>query len=138
MLCVCVLCMCCACVCVCCVCVCVLCMCCACVCVVVMLCACVCVSMLKYGEMITCNKLLSYSKLLVAIGYIKLMHPQQRGESATEKITARDAAMFPLYASAGLFGLYLFFRYLSKDYVNLLLSIYFFGLGVGALTRVTR
>ena len=46
--------------------------------------------------------------------------------------------MFPLYASAGLFALYLFFRYLSKDYVNLLLSIYFFGLGVGALTRVTR
>jgi len=46
--------------------------------------------------------------------------------------------MFPLYASAGLFGLYLFFRYLSKEYVNLLLSIYFFGLGVGAMTRVTR
>lgn len=46
--------------------------------------------------------------------------------------------MFPLYASVGLFALYLFFRYLSKDYVNLLLSIYFFGLGVGALTRVTR
>ena len=46
--------------------------------------------------------------------------------------------MFPIYASAGLFALYLFFRYLSKDYVNLLLSIYFFGLGVGALTRVTR
>ena len=75
---------------------------------------------------------------MVATSYIKLIYTQQRGESATEKITARDAAMFPLYASAGLFALYLFFRYLSKDYVNLLLSIYFFGLGVGALTRVTR
>lgn len=35
---------------------------------------------------------------------------QARGEAAEDKIEMRDAAMFPLYASGGLFGLYLFFK----------------------------
>ena len=32
------------------------------------------------------------------------------GEEAGDKIDMKDAAMFPLYASGGLFGLYLFFK----------------------------
>lgn len=47
----------------------------------------------------------------------------------------RDAAMFPLYASAALFGLYIVFKYLPTEYVNLLLNILFFSVGVTALTR---
>ena len=82
---------------------------------------------------------------------------QGKGEEASDKIEMRDAAMFPLYASGGLFGLYLFFKvtlpqgglaatesnpssfqYVPKEYVNLLLSVLFFGLGVSALTRAWR
>jgi len=32
------------------------------------------------------------------------------GEEAGDRIDMKDAAMFPLYASGGLFGLYLFFK----------------------------
>ena len=39
-----------------------------------------------------------------------ILSPQQRGEEASDRIAMRDAATFPLYASAGLFGLYLFFK----------------------------
>lgn len=35
---------------------------------------------------------------------------QGRGEEAGDRIAMKDAAMFPVYASAGLFGLYLFFK----------------------------
>lgn len=71
----------------------------------------------------------------------------------------RDAAMFPIYASCALFGLYLVFKvrtllfftfglvstltvcssqYLPKEYVNLLLNILFFSLGVSAIARASR
>lgn len=40
---------------------------------------------------------------------------QTRGEEATDKIEMRDAAVFPLYASAGLFGLYLFFKVFGDE-----------------------
>lgn len=82
---------------------------------------------------------------------------QRKGEEATDKIDMRDAAMFPLYASGGLFGLYLFFKvaaahslrvgvtglsplpqYVPKEYVNMIISVLFFGLGVSALARATR
>ncbi|KAE8292698.1 Minor histocompatibility antigen H13 [Larimichthys crocea] len=52
-----------------------------------------------------------------------------------ETITSRDAARFPIIASCTLFGLYLFFKVFSQEYINLLLSVYFFGLGVLALSH---
>ncbi|XP_068602260.1 minor histocompatibility antigen H13 isoform X3 [Brachionichthys hirsutus] len=52
-----------------------------------------------------------------------------------ETITGRDAARFPIIASCTLFGLYLFFKVFSQDYINLLLSVYFFGLGVLGLSH---
>ncbi|XP_061549944.1 minor histocompatibility antigen H13 isoform X1 [Phycodurus eques] len=52
-----------------------------------------------------------------------------------ETITSRDAARFPIIASCTLFGLYLFFKVFSQDYINLLLSVYFFVLGVLALSH---
>ena len=48
-------------------------------------------------------------------------------------MTHKDAAMFPVIASCALVGLYVFFQLFSKEYVNLLLSLYFAGLGVFAL-----
>ena len=52
-----------------------------------------------------------------------------------ETMTQKDAAMFPLIASCALFGLYIFFQVFSKEHVNLLLSTYFFVLGIFALTH---
>ncbi|XP_056898077.1 minor histocompatibility antigen H13 isoform X1 [Takifugu flavidus] len=52
-----------------------------------------------------------------------------------ETITSRDAARFPIIASCTLFGLYLFFKVFSQEYVNLLLSLYFFALGILALSH---
>ncbi|XP_016519653.1 minor histocompatibility antigen H13 isoform X2 [Poecilia formosa] len=54
---------------------------------------------------------------------------------APETITSRDAARFPIIASCTLFGLYLFFKVFSQEYINLLLSVYFFVLGVLALSH---
>lgn len=53
-----------------------------------------------------------------------------------EMMTGRDAAMFPLIASASLFGIYLVFKIFSKDHINLLLTGYFFLLGIMALTHM--
>ena len=51
-------------------------------------------------------------------------------------MSTRDAAMFPLIASCALFGLYVFFQIFSKEHINLLLSVYFFVLGIFALTHM--
>uniref|UniRef100_A0A7N4NWA3 Histocompatibility minor 13 n=1 Tax=Sarcophilus harrisii TaxID=9305 RepID=A0A7N4NWA3_SARHA len=52
-----------------------------------------------------------------------------------ETITSRDAARFPIIASCTLLGLYLFFKIFSQEYINLLLSMYFFVLGILALSH---
>uniref|UniRef100_A0A803SXD8 Histocompatibility minor 13 n=1 Tax=Anolis carolinensis TaxID=28377 RepID=A0A803SXD8_ANOCA len=52
-----------------------------------------------------------------------------------ETITSRDAARFPIVASCTLLGLYLFFKIFSQEYINLLLSMYFFVLGILALSH---
>lgn len=41
--------------------------------------------------------------------------------------------MFPVFASCALFGLYLVFKYLNKDYINVLVSLYFLFIGTFAL-----
>uniref|UniRef100_A0A2L2Y1X7 Minor histocompatibility antigen H13 n=1 Tax=Parasteatoda tepidariorum TaxID=114398 RepID=A0A2L2Y1X7_PARTP len=51
-------------------------------------------------------------------------------------MSKKDAAMFPLIASCALLGLYIFFKIFSKEYINLLVTMYFFSLGVLALTHI--
>ncbi|KAH7976805.1 hypothetical protein HPB52_019836 [Rhipicephalus sanguineus] len=51
-------------------------------------------------------------------------------------MTRKDAAMFPVIASGALFGLYIFFKLFSKEYINLLLTGYFFLLGVLAMAHI--
>lgn len=65
-------------------------------------------------------------------------HHKEQKESGEkpETMSHKDAAMFPLIASAALFGLYLFFKIFSKEYINLLLTGYFFFLGVLALCHL--
>lgn len=47
-----------------------------------------------------------------------------------------DAIFFPIVASVSLFGLYIFFKVFSKDYINFLLTVYFFFLGVISLAHL--
>ena len=53
-----------------------------------------------------------------------------------EVMSQKDAMMFPLIASCALFGLYMFFQFFSKEHINLLLSVYFFVLGIFALSHM--
>ncbi|OQV19685.1 Minor histocompatibility antigen H13 [Hypsibius exemplaris] len=51
-----------------------------------------------------------------------------------EKMSSKDAMMFPVIASCALFGLYLLFHFFGKEYVNFVLTAYFFVLGILSLT----
>lgn len=59
---------------------------------------------------------------------------QETGEQV-ETMTVKDAAMFPLIASAALLGFYLLTRFVP-DLINPLITIYFFVLGVLAIHRL--
>lgn len=59
---------------------------------------------------------------------------QVKGEKA-ETMSTQDAIFFPVIASVALFGLYMFFKVFSKDHINLLLTGYFFFLGIIALAH---
>jgi minor histocompatibility antigen H13 len=55
---------------------------------------------------------------------------QEDGTTVSQKVEREtlkqeDAYQFPLYGSASLFSLYLAFRFLDKDLVNLLIGVYF-------------
>uniref|UniRef100_A0ABM0GWD2 Minor histocompatibility antigen H13-like n=1 Tax=Saccoglossus kowalevskii TaxID=10224 RepID=A0ABM0GWD2_SACKO len=65
-------------------------------------------------------------------------HHKEQKESgeAPEVMSQKDAAMFPLIASGTLLGIYIVFQIFSKEYINLLLTIYFFFLGVLALAHI--
>ncbi|XP_053637052.1 minor histocompatibility antigen H13 [Cherax quadricarinatus] len=88
---------------------------------------------------------LAYGSLVVMAlipifcGSFRSVKHQQQQKASGEKVdtmTSKDAAMFPVIASCALFGLYIIFTVFSKEYINLLLSSYFFVLGVLALSHV--
>jgi minor histocompatibility antigen H13 len=54
-------------------------------------------------------------------------------DNAPEKMTSESAAMFPLVGSCFLFGLYILFTVVGKEYVNWLLSSYFLFFGIVSL-----
>jgi len=61
---------------------------------------------------------------------------QKESGEKIESMSKKDAAMFPLIASCALFGLYIFFKIFSKEYINLLLALYFFVIGVLCVTNL--
>uniref|UniRef100_A0A336LH20 CSON007940 protein n=1 Tax=Culicoides sonorensis TaxID=179676 RepID=A0A336LH20_CULSO len=67
---------------------------------------------------------------------VKHQDKQKESNEKPETMTSKDAMMFPLIASCSLFGIYLIFKIFSKDHINLLLTGYFFLLGVMALTHL--
>lgn len=83
--------------------------------------------------------LILMSTLIVFIGSVrslKLLNTHGHNGERLEKevITQSDAYKFPFIGSITLFGLYLAFKYLDKDMVNLVISIYFLFVGVITLT----
>lgn len=55
-------------------------------------------------------------------------------EGGGETMSKEDAKWFPVLGSCSLFSLYLAFKYLDADMVNLVISIYFVGIGCAAVT----
>ena len=69
--------------------------------------------------------------LSVIAGAYRSIRPVQKGE--TETMTKADAQKFPLVGSCVLFGMFLLFKYLPKDVLNGLLTVYFVFLGAMAI-----
>ncbi|KAG9353195.1 hypothetical protein JZ751_017771 [Albula glossodonta] len=89
------------------------------------------------GTALACGSLVFMALLPIIFGALRSISCAKSKNSSDmpETITSRDAARFPLIASCTLFGLYLFFQVFSEEYINLLLSIYFFILGILALSH---
>jgi len=84
--------------------------------------------------------LIATSTLIVFIGShrsLKLLASEdEHGAPAAQKeiLSANDAYKFPFIGSAALFSLYLAFKYLDKEKINLLLAVYFSLAGIFTLT----
>ncbi|KAJ3299209.1 hypothetical protein HK104_009742 [Borealophlyctis nickersoniae] len=61
---------------------------------------------------------------------------KEREEDESEFFSLEDAKMFPILGSATLLSLYVLFTYFDKAYINILLTVYFSLLGVGALVKL--
>jgi len=61
-------------------------------------------------------------------------------ESGTqiEVMSTKDVYMFPIMASAMLFGIYIIVKYLSAEHLNLVIASYFFIIGTWALSFIVR
>jgi minor histocompatibility antigen H13 len=79
------------------------------------------------------------STTIVFIGSIRSLtlldsHTHTGEKVEREILSSSDAYKFPIFGSCSLFGLYLAFKYLDKDMVNLVISIYFSVVGVFTIT----
>lgn len=95
------------------------------------------------GMMIAYSSLLIMALFPIFIGSYRSVssHKESKDKSAKtgespETMTQKDAMMFPVIASCALFGLYIFFQIFSKESINMLLTFYFFILGIFALSHM--
>lgn len=51
-------------------------------------------------------------------------------------MTNKDAYMFPVYGSGVLFGIYVLYKYLPKEYINFIFTIHFTIIGVFCLAEL--
>ncbi|XP_013403402.1 minor histocompatibility antigen H13-like [Lingula anatina] len=86
-----------------------------------------------YGSLVLMALLPIFFGSLRSVRYHK---EQKESGEKPETMSSKDAAMFPIIASCTLLGLYIFFKIFSKEYINLLLTFYFFFLGVLALAHI--
>ncbi|KAJ9584788.1 hypothetical protein L9F63_020876, partial [Diploptera punctata] len=92
------------------------------------------------GMVVAYGSLVLMALLPIFFGAFRsVKHHKEQKESGEkpETMSQKDAAMFPIIASAALFGLYIFFQIFSKEYINLLLTGYFFFLGILALPVIS-
>ncbi|KAG5186262.1 putative aspartyl protease family A22B [Tribonema minus] len=76
--------------------------------------------------------LISMSTIIIYVGAhrsLRLRDKAHPDNAESETLSKEDAMKFPLVGSATLFGLYMLFKLLDKDMVNLVLSVYFSGMG---------
>ena len=88
------------------------------------------------GSTVLANLYVEYSARKYINCMYLLPHLQKKGETAQDNISARDAMFYPIYASVALFGLYIFFKFVPKEYVNIALSLFFFAVCVAGLARL--
>ncbi|XP_050032088.1 minor histocompatibility antigen H13 [Dermacentor andersoni] len=91
------------------------------------------------GQAVAYTSIMLMAFFPIVLGAFKSVTHQRKQKESGEKpetMTRKDAAMFPVIASGALFGLYIFFKLFSKEYINLLLTGYFFLLGVLALAHI--
>ncbi|KAL1476647.1 hypothetical protein MTO96_036356 [Rhipicephalus appendiculatus] len=91
------------------------------------------------GQAVAYTSIMLMAFLPIVLGAFKSVTHQRKQKESGEKpetMTRKDAAMFPVIASGALFGLYIFFKLFSKEYINLLLTGYFFLLGVLAMAHI--
>ncbi|XP_028414889.1 minor histocompatibility antigen H13-like [Dendronephthya gigantea] len=90
---------------------------------------------------------MAYSSLIIMAvlpiffgSFRSVLHYRKQKENGEkpDSMTHKDAMMFPVVASGALLGLYIIFKLFNKDYLNLLLALYFFFLGVLALTHLLK
>jgi len=86
--------------------------------------------MMAYSAIVTMAVIPIYIGSFLSLRKEKPLNGSQEGP-----MTNKDAYMFPIIGSGVLFGLYILFRVFSKEYVNLLLTVYFLFLGFYALAE---
>lgn len=91
------------------------------------------------GQAIAYSSLVIMALIPIFMGSFRSITAIKEQKDSGEKpeiISRSDAMKFPLFASATLFGIYIFFKIFSQEYINILISVYFFILGVFALTHI--
>eukprot|EP00325_Prymnesiales_sp_UTEX-LB-985_P022019 CAMPEP_0174721196 /NCGR_PEP_ID=MMETSP1094-20130205/35554_1 /TAXON_ID=156173 /ORGANISM="Chrysochromulina brevifilum, Strain UTEX LB 985" /LENGTH=350 /DNA_ID=CAMNT_0015921833 /DNA_START=14 /DNA_END=1066 /DNA_ORIENTATION=- len=84
--------------------------------------------------------LLIVAPLLVWVGCEGALAEQQKApeDSQVETVSKKDAMRFPFIGSAVLFGLYIVVKLVKKEYLDVLISIYFAALGALSVFECAR
>lgn len=93
------------------------------------------VSVQLFVNSVVCLYIGSYRSVSLAVdkdSFVKHLAKKAEGE----RMTSKDAYLFPVYGSAVLFGLYALFKFVPKEYLNMLLGVYFTFLGFFCLTQI--
>ncbi|CAK8690411.1 unnamed protein product [Clavelina lepadiformis] len=87
------------------------------------------------GQAVTFSSLIIMAVVPIIIGSYRSLNQHESGETP-ETITKHDALKFPLVASGVLFGIYMFFKIFSQEYITMLIGFYFFVLGIFAVNQI--
>ena len=86
-------------------------------------------------------QMIGLATLIIIISSFNAAEAQRQRKLGAEDVQARDtigrdqAWRFPIVASAALFGMFLAFKYLPKEWVSMLLTLY--GIGFGAMAMAS-